>query len=99
MTFTIINTEIGDLNFRGYQFVGGSSLIINDKSYAKIISEQGEDYADYLIDIFSDSCFEPICIGEDNKFYAVMFDLEYTDNGYIFKNPIMWQAVELVPED
>lgn len=99
MTFTIINTEIGDLNCRGYQFVGGSNLIIDDESYAKIISEQGEDYADYLIDIFSDSCFEPICIGEDNKFYAVMFNLEYTNNGYMFKNAIMWQEVELIPED
>lgn len=99
MTFTIINTEIEDLKYRGYQFVSGSTLIIDEESYARIIAEQDDDYAGCLIDSFSNGCFEPICIGEDNKFYAVMFDLEYTDNGYIFKNPIMWQAVELVPED
>lgn len=99
MTFTIINTEIEDLNYRGYQFVSGSTLIIDEESYARIIAEQDDDYAGCLIDSFSNGCFEPICIGEDNKFYAVMFNLEYTNNGYMFKNAIMWQEVELIPED
>lgn len=89
MTFKIINSNEGSLDYRGYRFADGSDRIYDNDVAERIRIVKGENYLDNLFDDFYDGCFEPICKADNGNLYAVLFD--YVDNDEV---PVIWQQVE-----
>lgn len=90
MKFEILNDGVGNLKYKGYQFVREADRIYDEDLYKSLVAYSGYNFADSKFDDFYDG-FEPICKGEDGRTYSVLFI--YDENE---KKPFIWQEVEKI---
>ncbi len=92
MIFTVINSEKGSLESRGYILSESSKRVTDYAVLEKIEAQKGEAYTKELANRFSTE-EEPICRGDDGCFYSVLFEEIEDDNHNKVSEAVMWQAV------
>lgn len=92
MTFEIINNEQGHMSLKGYRFVIDAERFWDKEIYEELASDIGVNYVDALFDDFYEG-FEPICMGDNGKFYSVLFRYDFGTGEF---KPFIWQEVEKV---
>ena len=95
MLFTIFNSTRTPLEERGSTFAKDSEPIFDKEIYNEVLIQKGKKYADGLQAKF-DEKLEPICLGEDEVFYTVLFERVSLEGESDVPSAVMWQEISLL---
>ena len=98
MLFTIFNAQRTSLEERGYTFAKHSEPVFDKEIYNEVLIQRGKKYADGLQAKF-DEKLEPVCLGEDEVFYTVLFENLYIEGENDVPCAVMWQEISLLGHD
>ena len=96
MNFETINEKMIPMREKGYRWQINAQLFMDDDywHYQETVLDENIDNA---IDSFIDG-WDPICRGDDGMIYSVMFRVSEHEDGSYWYRPVMWQAVEQIPQ-
>lgn len=98
MLFTIFNSQRTPLQERGYALAKDTDPVIDRELFDQVLIQRGRKYADGLQAKF-DKQLEPICLGEDEVFYTVLFENLRINDEFDVPSAVMWQEISLLGHD